>query len=155
MGHPYGGRNRSNLNLEVILEVKKPKSKITKNWKIVFVDFWQNCRSQGAQIWHRIFSHFVFLKIFAFGCLDNNRKMLTNITTTRRRTSRSIPRPARLRRRQKQRTRKFSKATREAEECACCGCVVTYLGNLNSWTIVSCVELLVLHILSEETPIDE
>ncbi len=54
----------------------------------------QNCLSQGAQILHRIYN-FVFIKIFVGGHLDNNTKMLTNITTTTTtRTSRSSPRPA-------------------------------------------------------------
>ena len=43
--------------------------------------------------------NFAFIGIFVGGCLDNNIKILNNITTTRRRTSQSSPRPAWLCRR--------------------------------------------------------
>ena len=75
---------------------KAHKRKKRKNQQNLFGHFWQNCWSQGAQI--RIYN-FVFIKIFVGGCLDNIRKMLNNITRRRRRTSRSSPRPAWLRRR--------------------------------------------------------
>ncbi len=73
-----------------------------KNDKAFFAIFGKTVGHKGLKFCTGSFLtwvyNFVSMKIFVGGCLDNNRKMLITITTTRARarTSQSSPRPARL-----------------------------------------------------------
>ncbi len=95
------------IRKKVILEVEKPVSvKLRKTIKSFLAIFGKTGGHKGLKFGTvsfltRIYN-FVFIKKIVGDCLDNNRKMSTNITTTtrtRRRTPQSSPRPARLRRR--------------------------------------------------------
>ncbi len=100
IGQPenYTGRIRSNLNLEVILEIKNPKNVKSRKTAKLFLAIFGKIFGHKRLKLHRIFSHYdlkfcFYIKIFVGGCLNNNRKMSTNITRRTTRTSQSSPRP--------------------------------------------------------------
>ncbi len=100
IGQPenYTGRIRSNLNLEVILEIKNPKNVKSRKTAKLFLAIFGKIFGHKRLKLHRIFSHYdlkfcFYIKIFVRGCLNNNRKMSTNITRRTTRTSQSSPRP--------------------------------------------------------------
>ena len=80
------------------MEIKNPKNVKSRKTAKLFLAIFGKIFGHKRLKLHRIFSHYdlkfcFYIKIFVRGCLNNNRKMSTNITRRTTRTSQSSPRP--------------------------------------------------------------